>query len=305
MKIRNGLAFVTLLYSMNAFASNWVELNVLVNDEAGIPVEDVAVRGFFITDGLKNVERDSHSDVTNVDGEARLAGKEEIYVDLETGKPNFYQSKRRQVVNQQKSATVKIVLRPKRNPIPMWAKTVVVNARPDLGRENGVQFGYDFVAGDFVSPNGSGSVSDLLITHSYDKIDSETYSFNIQVGFSNPGDGLIPFYIEERFRDSAYRSAYHAPEEGYENVLNLYKARDAEAGTDLGNLDSQRNYYFRVRTVTNEHGEIISAHYGKIYGEFPSIVYYMNPTPNDRNLEFQPGRNLHKNLGFLEKVKRP
>jgi len=33
--------------------------------------------------------------------------------------------------------------------------------------------------------------------------------------------------------------------------------------------------------------------------------YYLNPTPNDRNVEFDPKRNLMKNLKPLEEVTEP
>lgn len=39
-------------------------------------------------------------------------------------------------------------------------------------------------------------------------------------------------------------------------------------------------------------GNIISAQYGKIYGDFLAFTYYLNPSPNDRNVEFDPDQNL-------------
>jgi hypothetical protein len=35
------------------------------------------------------------------------------------------------------------------------------------------------------------------------------------------------------------------------------------------------------------------------------FYYYLNPTPNDRNMEFDMKRNLFKKQSFFEKVKRP
>ena len=55
---------------------------------------------------------------------------------------------------------------------------------------------------------------------------------------------------------------------------------------------SKPNYFFRVRTVLDEHGNVKSALYGKIYGDFMQFTYYLNPTPNDHNIEFDPPRNL-------------
>jgi len=56
------------------------------------------------------------------------------------------------------------------------------------------------------------------------------------------------------------------------------------------------------RTKKNDKGEIVSALYGKIYnpidfkvftnGMNVQFAYYLNPTPNDRNTEFDPNQNL-------------
>jgi hypothetical protein len=51
--------------------------------------------------------------------------------------------------------------------------------------------------------------------------------------------------------------------------------------------------------VLDENGNIKSALYGKIYGGFENFQYYLNPTPNDRNVEFDPDHNL-LNLGRRE-----
>lgn len=68
-----------------------------------------------------------------------------------------------------------------------------------------------------------------------------------------------------------------------------------------GNQDKRRNYYFRVRSKRDEKGNIISGYYGKIYGEFPEVTYYLNPVVNDHNVEFDVNRNLFPKLG--ERIK--
>jgi hypothetical protein len=60
-----------------------------------------------------------------------------------------------------------------------------------------------------------------------------------------------------------------------------------------------------VRTVLDEQGNVKSALYGKIYGDFMHFSYYLNPTPNSRNVEFDPKRNLSKNLSNMEGVSEP
>lgn len=74
---------------------------------------------------------------------------------------------------------------------------------------------------------------------------------------------------------------------------------------------------FRVRTVLDDEGNIVSARYGKIYGPIEygesdsgsggkiRFTYYLNPTPNDRNVEFDPEQNLFTDLKISEEVRSP
>jgi hypothetical protein len=59
------------------------------------------------------------------------------------------------------------------------------------------------------------------------------------------------------------------------------------------------------KSFTPPNGTVKSALYGKIYGDFMQFRYYLNPTPNDRNIEFDPKQNLLKNLSQLEQVSAP
>lgn len=95
-----------------------------------------------------------------------------------------------------------------------------------------------------------------------------------------------------------------APPDGYQPELN--KERSAHPGQVTKNdSDPNRNYLFRVRTVKDHAGNIVSAHYGKIYGDFMQFTYYLNPTPNDRNIEFDPKQNLLQGLQSFETVSAP
>jgi hypothetical protein len=62
----------------------------------------------------------------------------------------------------------------------------------------------------------------------------------------------------------------------------------------ISNYDDKTNYFFRVRTVMDEKGDVKSAFYGKIYGDFLQFTYYLNPTPNSLNMEFDTHQNLLK-----------
>lgn len=102
------------------------------------------------------------------------------------------------------------------------------------------------------------------------------------------------------FEDNQFRSDHQSPERGYLHKHEQVTFRKSDSSHKSTRKEG-RNYYFRVRTKLDEKGDIESAHYGKIYGDFMSFVYFLNPTPNDRNVEFDPKKNLLQG----EKVTRP
>ena len=75
-------------------------------------------------------------------------------------------------------------------------------------------------------------------------------------------------------------------------------------------------YFFRIRSVVGENGEIVSAYYGKIQGDILvtpinskscllRFTCYANPNSNDRNLEFDTRKNLQKGLQSFDEVREP
>jgi hypothetical protein len=82
-------------------------------------------------------------------------------------------------------------------------------------------------------------------------------------------------------------------------------SRHPEQGTTGDMNDPNRDYFFHVRTVKDVNGDIKSALYGKIYGDFMHFRYFLNPTPNDRNIEFDPKQNLLGGLQSFEQVRVP
>ena len=97
----------------------------------------------------------------------------------------------------------------------------------------------------------------------------------------------------------------NAPEDGYESKYLCWKGR-MKSLQYSGHFDGKRNFAFRIRTQRDEKGEISSAYYGKVYGDITfkklfgnslavasvTFLYYLNPTPNDRNLEWDMRNNL-------------
>ena len=154
--------------------------------------------------------------------------------------------------------------------------------------------GFDLSTGDWVAPYGKGPHSDILFNAHLDQRSEKDYDYTLAVSFPNSGDGIQDFVLPAAsgaHAGSDLRSAQEAPVEGYQPKWVQMKSLKPGAGY-TGNWDANRNYYIRVRTQLDEHGNVISALYGKIYGDFMQFTYYLNPTPNDREIEFDLNRNL-------------
>jgi hypothetical protein len=159
----------------------------------------------------------------------------------------------------------------------------------------GKEFGYDMMAGDWVAPYGSGKIADLIFkTNIIRKKDRYVdFHYELDLRFPNPKDGFL--FVFQR-KNSEFKSPYEAPADGdYQKTWTQIEKRTPGSGI-VTNDDPNRCYIFRVRTKTDGKGNIISCHYAKGYGEISDIRLYFNPIPNDRNLEFDPQKNLFKDL---------
>ena len=149
--------------------------------------------------------------------------------------------------------------------------------------------------GAFLPPYGKGDVADLdfkwkMTIYSKDG-DGLAWDYDTlcEICATNVVDGIckgIPDGGKGDSRDegSAYISAYEAPIDGYTNTISFYSnVRGTKAES---NDDKHYLYYFRIRTQTNELGQVTNALYGKIYGQINgNFTYFLNTTPNDRNIE--------------------
>jgi hypothetical protein len=160
------------------------------------------------------------------------------------------------------------------------------------------------LTGDFVAPFGRGVARDMIFHVEALTAVTQKEQRRLIVSFPKAEDGVLPFRPTEYLNGSVLRSPYNAPETGY--LANWTVTRHQPETSASGNYDPQEHgYFFRVRTVVDSSGKLISANYGKIYGDFMNFTYYLNPTPNDRNIEFDPKRNLFTNLKPEEQVTEP
>jgi hypothetical protein len=170
--------------------------------------------------------------------------------------------------------------------------------------------GFDLMVSDWLPPHGKGEVADFIFRLDAEEIpvppgfyDRPPYGYRLHKSkftlmFSNPGDGIQRFLMKLR-TGSELRSPTLAPEEGYQPRLVRI---DNLVALGHGERDEERedeNYIFRVRSETKD-GKVVRACYGKIHGPLGwnyrgslKFLYYLNPDPTSRSLEFDTKRNLY------------
>jgi hypothetical protein len=206
------------------------------------------------------------------------------YYNTHIGYQFYFDEKRR-------NPTFTSILKKVGKPIAMYAKRIDSLRVPEFNKV----IGYDLMAGDWVGPYGKGINADLYFTEKHTDPQS---GYILSVSFPNPGDGIQEFDEPLLFQNASngqsdLRSAQNAPVDAYQPkfVQTTY--------------NQNQNFYFRVRTKLDENGNVVSAHYGKIYGNLAQFTYYFNPTLNDRNIELDPKQNLLGGLQSFEQVSAP
>jgi hypothetical protein len=209
--------------------------------------------------------------------------------------------------------TVSITMKRVLNPIPMYARKMgyaVPLTIPAVDQP----IGFDLETADWVAPFGNGKISDFIFT--FTEVvpfvnAQEPFDVRLTVSFSNKGDGIQSVLVPVN-EGSELQLPREAPEAGYESTLAKQIGRSAKQQPLITNVKDDKNYFFRVRTVTDQSGEIKSALYGKIYGDMNvwgnrrvRFEYYLNPNPNDRNMEFDRSKNMFGRLPPLLQVSAP
>ncbi len=299
----------------------------VLDSETGMPLSGVKIEGSFLNYSrgwgiaAKNNDVDA---VTDVNGMATLSGNTEKGVGgyRICNNPGYYSVYWIEVAFDRRSplhlgrwqpGDIVSTARLDRvvNPIPLW----VTKARRLRARENVVSFAetgdvvsYDLLKNEWLPPLGNGSVADIRFLCKRTVLGAEAYDYptetrtnvfyrhDVEVGFSGVGNGMIEVVPPKQ----AGIKLRIAPESGYEPIYNCWESRVSRTER-RDSFNEDRCFYFRIRTKLDEDGKIESAIYGKIYGDFKllergdgSIVfgYYLNPTPNDRNLEWDMKHNL-------------
>jgi hypothetical protein len=307
MKYCTCLAFL-LFISSYAFAQTKIpphqwNVTLKIVDENGNPVSGANTRvGYFV-----NSQPASFAGLTDTNGiftASHSAASDLNELGFEANKSGFYATRMVHMLYPpydpvKWDITQTLVLKTIGKPTAMYAKQL--NTRvPALD----VPVGFDLMVGDWIAPYGKGINSDINFTGHFDKFNDGESDFTLTVSFPKVGDGIQEFTVPDAQKGSDLRSLHEAPTNNYQpQWVQIDKRRPGKSIET--NRDLNRNYVFRVRSVVDSNGNMISTHYGKIYGDFMKFDYYLNPTPNDRSIEFDPKQNLLGGLKPFEQVTAP
>lgn len=295
------------------------EITLRVLDSSGLPVRAADVNAGFYNPHMCGQAAEGKTDANGCFIAAgipvedmRYSIKKEGYYNTE-GTYVFNQFQRESPVKdgrwQPWNPTISVVLKERRRPIAMYAKRVdaIIPLR-------GGPVGFDVEAGDWVAPHGRGKEADLFFAYSSIIQDTWTFSNQLVIACRNEMNGL---YRADKQLWSDFRSTYEADTDGYRPQFVFSLASTMERLLTDERLKDASYLMFRVRTVLDDEGNIVSARYGKIYGPIEygesdsgsggkiRFTYYLNPTPNDRNVEFDPEQNLFTDLKISEEVRSP
>ena len=209
------------------------------------------------------------------------------------------------------------------HPIPLFVKNAASKVSPGTFDGTNSVLRYDLVQGDWLPPEGKGEHADLEIRTklTIDEVlrvgrtrKKVFFEFRNEVDFVGEGNGCR----EEMVAPTAGIKLRVAPDAGYTGkIVKRFGVRRKIVGPNVNqdcysDSDSNRCYYFRIRSRFDDKGNLVEAYYGKIYSDFNfhgrwdfgfrgvDFLYYLNPTPLDRNLEWDMKTNLCQGVGKYE-----
>jgi hypothetical protein len=292
------------------------DLTLKVSDDTGQPLAGAQATIKFLKIGGEEV----NTGLTDQNGEFNARTEMSLGTSLKAEKPGHYMARFDNLNNfhiPTGKATVPLVLARVLKPIALHAMRLTSIKLPSPNE----WLGYDLEVADWMPPHGKGKTADIRL-----KFNSEFLGWTLsekkmagareanrdisedeirrsygkwrgvlEISFPGEKEGMIT-EAERYWFYGQLRLPHLAPETGYAPSLRF----ENEIGVPYGKKDPLRvGYFLRTRVKLDADGDIISANYAKIYDEIRfdargsvSFWYYFNPTPNDRNLEFDTARNL-------------
>ena len=303
----------------------------VVDDKTGKALKNISVMGVFdVNSGWFAVKGSDGPNfdraVTDVNGRCRLRGRTNcgnIGCWVEKPPSGFYpcpqgwgrrfSEKNLLGIWQPDNLVATIRLQRVEHPIPLFVKRVAKVTRgvftADIFPKGEDTLRYDLFMGDWLAPVGTGRVADVTFTrHPREDLGEgvngadvrgPSYRDSMTVRFPGEGNGLVELHPPPSYR----LRIRTAPEDGYRSEYLCWRGTNRKLEDD-GNYDENRCFCFRIRTRRDDRGRIVEAYYGKIYGDIlmytgynfivcgVKFLYYLNPTPLDRNLEWDRKTNL-------------
>lgn len=300
------------------------EVKMRVVDETGVPVAGAAVEVLFVNSSGSDV-REGRS---GSDGTYAASGRGSDSVMLRAEKVGYYPAQV-EGLSKDMNHDVEVVLPRILNPVALFAW--------DTQMGNAVRFpvqgewiGFDFEAADWVAPHGKGKTTDILFrfrnefkgwdddlrypkdmekavkfskemcqaarmewTMDKFRVDYGKWDGLMEISFPGEKEGLVE--TTKFLSYSRFKMPHSAPLEGYVPSWR-YENRSYRSWSDR----EDKGFFLRTRVKLDKQGNIISANYAKVRGDFRldakhscvGFSYYFNPNTNDRNLEFDPRKNL-------------
>jgi hypothetical protein len=313
--MRSALLLLVWVASLAAY-----EVKVRVFDDRGEAIVGAKITVFFVKQGKSG----GVTGVSGSDGAFMADGKSTLGVDIIAECAGHYSSRADNLKNGM-DHEVKMVLPRVLKPTALFALRDFWPKIPSPGQ----WYGFDFEAGDWVAPHGKGKTVDVLFRYTSDfkgwkddvldpvrrewvmaankardesakkewslekfKAEHGKWDGVLQVAFPGKQEGAVEqkfiSYNEMKMPHAAPVDGYVAALEFSANTYSYPKFRQ-----DIG-------FFLRTRVRLDKDGNIASANYSKIHGDFVfypadgkmNFTYYYNPMPNDRNLEFAPKKNL-------------
>jgi hypothetical protein len=294
------------------------DVKMRVVDDRGQPVPEADATIDFL--GYVKGTDDTHTGKTDVNGEFRASGMAKNSVFLVANKAGYYEARVGRLPYN-KDIEYTVILPRVINPVALYVRRVSL-----IFPKQDEWLGYDFEVGDWAAPNGKGKVVDIqfrfknqflgwldTVKHLEEEIAINKRAYaagrkewtmeefkkyngkwdaSLEMSFPGEKEG-----IQEEMHFLPYsrlKLPHAAPGDGYLSAWH-YEAdtfRPRSSREEVG-------FFLRTRVKLDKDGNIISANYTKVKGDFRldargevSFTYYFNPTPNDRNLEWNPKHNL-------------
>lgn len=146
--------------------------------------------------------------------------------------------------------------------------------------------GFDLEKFSWTPPYGDGKHNDILIKFNY-QAHNKYYTDWSTMDISFTNNPYAGFYELKKDVFSDMKNPYSVDTNRTFAAVNRY----GTVGTKAQILEADSCLVFRTRTKVDEDGQLISAHYGMIYGRWTTEfgmkaeAIFFNPRPNDMNLE--------------------